>query len=349
MRLKLFILLLCLSGSVSAQVITSFSGDVTICAGQNASYVVTASPIVGGDVLTYQWQLSLDGGSTFSNLTGATNTTYSLTSVPYSDNGNFYQVVVTETGVFNYTESSYEDDGYTGNLTVNPTPDPITGTASVCSGFTTTLSDATLGGTWSSSNTTVATSGATTGIIYGVSSGTTVITYNASGCTITTSFLVNPVITGTSFIICGTSTTTLSSGFTGGTWASSSAHITVNSTSGLVTGVSTGTSTITYTASGSHCSTTQTLTDNATPVITGTFTISGTGTSALAISPGVTGGGWGIDNTAIATVGSSSGIVTGVSAGTTTVRYTTTGVGCNASQVITVIFGSALVLWFMRP
>ncbi len=70
----------------------------------------------------------------------------------------------------------------------NPaTPASILGSSSVSvSGSTITLTDATAGGTWSSSNTAKATVGSTTGIVAGVSVGSATITYtvtNASGCT----------------------------------------------------------------------------------------------------------------------------------------------------------------------
>ena len=76
-------------------------------------------------------------------------------------------------------------------------PAAIGGTKSVCVGKTTTLTDTTTGGVWSSSNTSVATIG-TTGIVTGVAAGTATITYtvkNASGCTrsVTTTVTVNPI------------------------------------------------------------------------------------------------------------------------------------------------------------
>lgn len=54
---------------------------------------------------------------------------------------------------------------------------PITGTFTVCANSTVPLSDATTGGTWSSSNTTNATVGSSTGIVTGVAAGTATISY----------------------------------------------------------------------------------------------------------------------------------------------------------------------------
>jgi hypothetical protein len=104
-------------------------------------------------------------------------------------------------------------------VTVNALPaiSPITGTLSVCVGATTTLSDATSGGVWSSGNTAIATVG-TAGTCYGVSAGTTPISYtvtNTSGCTastITTLTVINPLVP---VITPASSTTFCTGGFVG--------------------------------------------------------------------------------------------------------------------------------------
>ena len=82
-------------------------------------------------------------------------------------------------------------------VTVNPNPATITGSTSVCTGYTITLSDATTGGAWASNNITVATI-SPTGVVTGVSSGTATITYTlAGGCYITTTITVNTVYAST--------------------------------------------------------------------------------------------------------------------------------------------------------
>src|SRR5207253_2208362 len=68
------------------------------------------------------------------------------------------------------------------SVTVNAGPGSVTGTLSVCIGASTPLSDASSGGTWSSSNTALATISAA-GVAYGVAQGTPVITYGGpSAC-----------------------------------------------------------------------------------------------------------------------------------------------------------------------
>jgi hypothetical protein len=69
----------------------------------------------------------------------------------------------------------------TAVATVTSTPSSIVGAASVAVGVATSYSDATPGGTWSSSNTTVATVNSA-GLVNGVSVGTANIVYTTSGC-----------------------------------------------------------------------------------------------------------------------------------------------------------------------
>ena len=83
-------------------------------------------------------------------------------------------------------------------MTVNPLPviSPITGPGNVCLNSTITLSDGTIGGVWTSSNTSIATVVPSTGVVTGLASGTAVITYtftNTNGCStaVTTTIIVN--------------------------------------------------------------------------------------------------------------------------------------------------------------
>ncbi len=223
-------------------------------------------------------------------------------------------------------------------VTVSPTPSPIAGIKTVCTGFTTALSDAPGGGTWTSSNTTIATVGLTTGIVTGISPGTATITYSlvtGTVCNAITTVTVNPTplpITGIP-VVCAGLTTTLSDPTPGGTWSSASTIIaTVNPATGVVTGVSGGTTTISYTLS-TGCAATITITVNPLPgTITG-VTIVCVGQTTALLDAG--GGTWSSSNTVVATVGISSGIVTGISSGTAIITYTLP-TGCIATVVITI-------------
>lgn len=60
------------------------------CTGTAASFSVGAS----GTALTYQWQVSTDGGTTYTDLTGANAATYAIASTVLSQNNNRYRCVV---------------------------------------------------------------------------------------------------------------------------------------------------------------------------------------------------------------------------------------------------------------
>jgi uncharacterized protein YjdB len=230
----------------------------------------------------------------------------------------------------------------------NPVPaiSPITGTPTVCTGSNTTLSSATTGGTWSSSNTAVGTVGATTGIVSGLTVGTTRISYTVSGNSVTqvVTVLTTPsagIITGTA-TTCPSATTTLSNSVSGGTWSSSNTAVATIGSTGIVTGLTTGTTEISYTVTNS-CGTAATstiLTVNLSPdagAITGTTTLCTGGATTL--SNTTPDGVWSSANDAIATIGT-SGVVTGVGAGTASISYTVTN-SCGSVAATTVVTVSA--------
>src|SRR5210317_2146523 len=143
-------------------------------------------------------------------------------------------------------------------------------------------------------------------------------------------------ITGLSSV-CESSTITLSGSGTSATtnpWTSSDAAVATVDASGVVTGNSAGTATITYTNSNG-CSATQTVTVNAVPTISGATTVCVGSTIALTGSgTGASTSTWVSSNPSIATV-SSSGVVTGVAEGTSTITYTNSD-NCSVTTTITV-------------
>jgi len=60
------------------------------CTGTTVSFSVGAT----GTALTYQWEVSADGGSTYAAITGATAATYTIASTVLSQNNNRYRCVV---------------------------------------------------------------------------------------------------------------------------------------------------------------------------------------------------------------------------------------------------------------
>ncbi len=138
-------------------------------------------------------------------------------------------------------------------------------------------------------------------------------------------------ITGT-FNVCIGSTTALSDATTGGTWSSSAPTKGSISTTGVVTGIASGTTTITYTVGPNTV--TAVVTINPLPAaVTGTLKVCPGHTTTLADV--TTGGSWTSATTSIATVGTSTGVVTGVAAGTSVISYTLT-TGCFKTVTVTV-------------
>lgn len=76
-----------------APAVTSNPGSLNLCSGSAASFSVTAT----GAGITYQWQVSTDGGTNWNNISGATSATYTIAAVAVTDNNNQYRCVVTGT------------------------------------------------------------------------------------------------------------------------------------------------------------------------------------------------------------------------------------------------------------
>ena len=74
---------------VTTTVITNQPTAATVCAGNNASFSVTAT-----GATTYLWQVSTNGGTSFTDVAGATSATLSLTAVTGAMNGNQYRVII---------------------------------------------------------------------------------------------------------------------------------------------------------------------------------------------------------------------------------------------------------------
>ena len=240
------------------------------------------------------------------------------------------------TAVISFTNSC--GSAVTHSVTVNPLPAPITGYNAACTSLTTTLSDATSGGVWTSAITTIATIGSSTGLVHGIAPGLAPITYTLSTtCLITTTVTVvsTPLapITGIN-IVCVSQTTTLSQATAPlGYWSSDTTLLaTVNPITGIVTGVQMGTPVIRYTI-GTGCTTTRTVTVNPLAPITGTDSICNGSNIYLADIVG--GGIWTSINTTVAIIGSSNGYVTGVGGGTSTITYTTS-LGCITTFIMSV-------------
>lgn len=102
--------------------IDSAPSNTTVVAGNNARFEVTAT-----DVTSYQWQVSTDGGSTWSDVSSATSSTLSLTSVATSSNSYQYRVVLTNT-------SGLESVSVTSSAAILTVENGVTVTGATCNG-----------------------------------------------------------------------------------------------------------------------------------------------------------------------------------------------------------------------
>ncbi len=319
------------------------SGNSTV------SYTITATGCFATQVVTVNARPAVITG-TLSVCEGLTTTLASATSGgAWTSSATGTATVGASTGVVTGVAAGNATISYTmpntcfrtAAVTVNITPAAIGGSTTLCDGSTTTLTNATVGGTWVSSNTVVATVGSLTGLVTGLSSGVTTISYvmPSTGCMATQVVTVNArpaVITGASFV-CEGSTITLSSATSGGVWTSSATGTaTVGASTGVVSGVAAGNAIITYTGANS-CFRTATVSVGVTPAaITGDFTICFGATNTLSSSP--VGQVWSSSNTTVASVNASTGAVTGNTVGTARITYTHAST-CFATTVVTVSTG----------
>jgi Bacterial surface proteins containing Ig-like domains len=226
----------------------------------------------------------------------------------------------------------------------------VAGTSVTLTATTRDASGAVLTGrtvTWSSATPAVATVVAATGVVTAVAPGSAVITATSEGQTGTVTLTVTPIpvatvtvsAPSTSVVVGGTIALTATTRDASGTvltgrgvaWSSGTPAVaTVNATTGVVTAVAPGSSTITATSEGKSGSVT--ITVSLVPVATVTVTPSALPltvgqTGALAATTKDAGGAvltgrgvtWSSGTPGVATVDPTSGLVTAVAAGTSTI------------------------------
>ncbi len=283
--------------------------------------------------LTYQWQSSPDS-ATWTNIPGATNPTYVATVTTTI----YYRCIVTCT----YSSLSSTSAPAVGDHLGAPAGG-ILAPSVMCAGTSVTVTDPTPGGTWSSSPPGIASIGSLSGLVTaGASAGTVTITYTiGSGCFSTTTIAVvtTPSPIAGIMSVCQGMTTTLSETTGGGSWTSSNTVVaTIGSATGTVYGLTPGTTTITY-ALGSCTATTVVTINPAPPAILGPDSVC-VG-SSVTWTDAVGGGTWTTSLFAAATVGYTTGVVTGNYDGTDVITYTAPG-GCTTSSTITVNIAPAV-------
>lgn len=225
----------------------------------------------------------------------------------------------------------------TRTVTVNANPAPITGATGICQGNTSTLSDVSTPGTWSSSPSAIASVGSNTGVVTGSLAGTANITYKltGTGCFTTTVVTVSlpPAPISGPGTVCAGSAITLSDPSSGGTWNSSVPAIATVNTTGSVAGVNPGITIISYTIAGCIPATKVVNVSPLPGAITGIFNACAGLTTSY--SDVTTGGHWSSSDITKATIDTFSGILTGISMGTTTITYSIPS-GCSVYATVTV-------------
>jgi len=228
---------------------------------------------------------------------------------------------------------------------------------------------------WTSSNTAAATVNAS-GVVTGVAAGSATITATCAGKTGTSAITVTAVAPVVTTVTVSPPSATIAAGATVAlsatvkdaqgnvmtgqtvTWTSSNTAVATVNSSGVVTGIAAGSATITATCAGKSGTSAITVTAPPPPVVTTvtvsppTATIAAGATVALSATVKDAQGNvmtgqtitWTTSNSAAATV-NSSGVVTGVAAGSATITATCSGKTGTSGITVTASTGSGTLLF----
>ncbi len=341
--------------SVSGGIVTVFptTGDTTTVAGVAGmsgtsliSYTapdgcaqtitVTVDPlpdsITGPHVVCVGDSIVLSDGTAGGKWTSGTTSVATIDSISGSLVGVGAGVtIVTYTILPGHCVSTY-------SVTVNPLPGLITGPDSICVGAVSSLIDTSTGGKWYTVSGGLilhvdSTGAFPTVLMAGISIGVDSVYYfiTATGCRTGYVVTVNalpPPITGPTNICLGDTVLYTDLSTTGGTWIIDSSiltHVGIYPDSARVAGATASFTTVTYT-NPSGCSVSLTVTVNPIPgpIFSDTSVCEGQSTVLHNI---VASGTWSVWSTTTATINPLTGVITGVSTGTTLVTYTGPG-GC---------------------
>ncbi len=293
------------------------SQSLTVCQGSSASLnaLLTAADASSGETLTWSVLSGPSHGSVSASYTAGSGSTVIPTGLSYNPTTGYvgsdvFTIQITD-GIFTATTTINVSVGSTSAAAA------IGGTTNICLGSSSILTDATLYGTWSSSNSSVADIDANTGEVFGNAVGTATITYN-NGCgtpattTVNVSDVAAPISGATR--VCVGSNIYLTNATPGGTWSSSAPTKANINSSGMVHGVANGVTTISYTVTNS-CGTTYATSVVYVGVYLPPIDFGDTGRIMCRSMPrtftnAVSGGTWSSANS-WATVDATTGVVTG--------------------------------------
>jgi hypothetical protein len=106
-----------------APAVASAPTSQTVSSGATVSFTATAT---GNPSPTVRWQVSTNGGNSFQNVSGATNTTLTLTGVSSGQNGNEYRAVFTNSIGTATTVAATLTVQFAPSVTTNPTSKTVT-------------------------------------------------------------------------------------------------------------------------------------------------------------------------------------------------------------------------------
>ena len=365
----------CYSGYTSAVTITvnapatagAIAADQTICSGATPAALTSTTAGTGSGSVTYEWQTNASG--TYATISGETGATYAPPALTATT--SYQRRTVSLSG----GTTCYSDYTTAVTITVNALPTAVTvsGGGAICSGTSATLtaSNGSSGTIYWQNTTTGGTSTSTASTSQSVSAAGTYYfrAQSVEGCwgtegsaTVTVNPLPTASISGAVGVCVNATTPNIT--FTGASGTApytftyninGGSNQTVTTSTGNTVTVAAPTSsggTFAYNlvsvqdASSTTCSQAQsgtaTVTVTTAPnagAITGTQTICSNGTTTFT-TDGNTGGTWTSGTQSVATINASTGVITPVSAGTSTVTYTLTGTGgcsnATATRTVTV-------------
>ena len=354
------------TGLAAGTATISYTVATFSCGSASVLHSITVNPQPNGGAIT--GADSVCAGALITLSETASGGTWSSSALGTATVNGFGVVTGVAAGSADITYTSYTfscgavNTIHTVNVNALPDAGVITGADSVCAGASVSLTNTLSGGAWSTANGGIATVNAA-GMVTGIGAGVVAINYTAttfscgsalSSHTVTVDSLpVVAVITGSPSVCIGNSTS-LADATPGGSWTSSVGTVASIDAFGNVTSGNLGTTVISYTVTSiSACTTAASIvfTVSGPPVlsaISGPLAVARL--SSILLTDTASGGVWTSSNTALATVNSITGLVTGVNMGVDTITYTkTSGAGCSSSVTYNIVVANSLTSSTILP